>query len=409
MGSPVLVSLGRRPHWGRWLLYAAAILLAGWLAWAGRAIWFPVAIAFVIAMVLDPTVDRLENRGVSRGLATAFVFVLFVVGAVLAVLLLTPILSDQAGRMASDLGRLFPDPSHPSLVPVTQQILKKLDANPVLGKALLNAARNGTHHLSTTLARGSELVIAWAPNLVWLIVIPVLAFYALSDFHRIYAKAILLVPKDHRPLAQSLIAEISAVFGKYLRGLAIVCTLLGISIAGLLYALHHPYWQLFGVLGGLLYAVPVVGGLCTVLLAVMVTLVTKSPSQALLIGGALLALQNGLFDQVITPRIVGKQVGLHPILTILALLLGYQVAGIGGMLVAVPLAASVQTIILHLVPKLSVDLELRSLEELKQCEEETKETQLRAEDEAAVDDHFRLHTVVENVEGTDTTAPRQAA
>ncbi len=396
----MLVSLGRRVPWGRWILGAVAMLLALCLIWAGRAIWFPVAIAFIIAMVLDPTVDRLENRGLTRSAATTLVFVLFLGGAILAVLILSPILSDQARRMAGDLARLFPDPAHPSLVPVTQKILEKLDANPVLGRAVLNAARNGTHRLAVTLARGSEFVVAWAPNLVWLIVIPVLTFYTLNDFHRIYAKAILLVPKDHRATAQSLMAEISAVFGKYLRGLGIVCTLLGFAIAALLLVLHSPYWQLFGVLGGLLYAVPVVGGLFTVMLAVLVTLVIGSPSQALVVGLALLALQNGVFDQIITPRIVGKQVGLHPILTILALLLGYQVAGISGMLVAVPLAASVQTIVLHLVPKLGIDLELKPLEELKACEVETKIMEAEAE-ERITDEHFRLQSVVDHVENVE--------
>jgi predicted PurR-regulated permease PerM len=386
-------------NWGKGLFYAAVVLTVVWLAWAGRGIWFPVAIAFVLAMVLDPTVDRLENRGCSRPLATTLVFLFFIAGSVLATIVLSPGISDQAGAMARDLGRLFPDPDHPDLV--VQRMLAKLNAHPVLRNALRDAAREGTQRLSQTLLSASDLALAWAPNLVWFLIVPVLAFYTLNDFHRIYAKAILLVPPQHRPLAQTLIAEISAVFGKYLRGLATVCFLLAICSALLLYAFHNPYWQLLGLMAGLLYAVPVAGPLFTFCLVVLVTMVTATPGQALLVGGLLLLLTNGIFDQVVTPRVVGRHVGLHPILTILALLLGYQVWGITGMLIAVPLAASVQTVVLHLVPKLRTDLQLRPLEELKRTEEETRAEHLAAEDKP-LDQHIHLHTVVENAE-TDTS------
>ncbi|HTE18500.1 MAG TPA: AI-2E family transporter, partial [Armatimonadota bacterium] len=246
------------------------------------------------------------------------------------------------------------------------------------------------------------------PNLAWFLVVPVLAFYILNDFHRIYAKGILLVPSRHRPLAQTLVAEISALFGKYLRGLTQVCVLLGVSIAAVLWAWGNPYWGLLGLIGGLLYAVPVVGSLFTLGLVVLITLVTATPTKALMVGGSLLALTTGLFDQVITPRIIGRQVGLHPILTILALLLGYQVSGVVGMLVAVPLAASVQTVVLHLVPKLGSHLELRPLEELKKAEEETREEHLRVEDQT-IDEHFHLHGVIENAESSVSTTPTAGA
>src|SRR5437773_312188 len=116
-----------RTSWPRRIFYVVVALAATWLIWAGRALWFPLAVAFVIAMVLDPLVDRLENRRVPRGIATALVFLLFIGGAAGAIIVLSPGISAQAGRMAQDLGRLVPDPNHPDLVPVTKEILRKLD------------------------------------------------------------------------------------------------------------------------------------------------------------------------------------------------------------------------------------------------------------------------------------------
>jgi predicted PurR-regulated permease PerM len=390
-------------RWMRWVFYFAVTAGAAWLLWAGRAIWFPVCLAFVIAMVLDPLVDRLENRGASRTAATGLVFLLFIVGGVTLVFALSPTISEQAGAISRDVSRLFPDPERPDLVQPTARILNGMDTHPVLRKALLQAARQGTTRLSAALAGASEFVVAWAPNLVWFIVVPVLAFYVLNDFHRIYAKGMLLVPPRHRTWAQSLVADITALFGKYVRGLAQVCALLGLCIAGLLFALGHPYWQFLGVLGGVLYAIPVVGSIFNIALASLITLGTAGPGQATIVAVSLLVLTNGLFDQIVTPRVLGKQVGLHPILTIISLLLGYQTAGVGGMLVAVPLAGCVQTVVLHLIPKLGMDLELRPLEELQQAEVETYEAEAAAE-ERPLDDHFCLQSVVENAEGTERAA-----
>jgi predicted PurR-regulated permease PerM len=386
--------------WGRWIFYALAVLAAIWLAWAGRALWFPLAIAFVIAMVLDPMVDRLENRRVPRGLATALVFLLFIGGMAAAIIVLSPGVSEQAGRMSQDLARLSPDPDRLDLVPITKEIMRKLDAHPALRDALVSAARTGTRHLTQTLNSASEWALAWAPNLVWFLIVPILAFYLLMDFHKLYAKGILLVPRRNRPFVQTLVAEISAMFGKYLRGLALISTMVGLSVALLLWAFGNPYWQLLGLLAGLLYSIPMVGPLFTQTLIVLVTLVTGSPAEALIVGGSLVVLMNGVFDNFITPRVLGRQVGLHPVFIILALLLGAQVWGILGMLVAVPVAACFQLVLVHLVPKLSAELELRPLEELEKTEAETRAEHLRAE-EQPLDKHFCLHSVVENVDTVD--------
>jgi predicted PurR-regulated permease PerM len=402
----------RRIHWGRIIFYTVAALVAVWLAWAARSIWFPVAIAFILAVVLDPVVDRVENRGIPRAVATTLVFIFVIGAAALAIVLLSPSISAQAQGIAHDLSRLFPDPEHPDLVPVTKKILDRLDAHPALRDALVGAARAGTARLSDTLQKASVLALAWAPNLMWFIVVPVLAFYTLNDFHRIYAKGILLVARQHRPFAQSLVAELSAVFGKYLRGLAQVCTLLGIGIALLLWAMGNPYWGLLGLMGGLFYAIPVVGSLFTLALVTLVAYVTGPPGKAALTALFLVLLTNGLFDQWLTPRIVGKQVGLHPILTILALLVGYQVWGILGMLVAVPLAACVQTIIVHLIPKLGADMDLKPLEELQKTEEQLRAEKVETDTgtpHKAVDEHARLQVVVESAESAAAELDEEAA
>jgi AI-2E family transporter len=105
-----------------------------------------------------------------------------------------------------------------------------------------------------------------------------------------------------------------------------------------------------------------------------------------------------VFDQILAPRILGSHVGLHPILTIIALLSGHAIFGLAGMLLAVPVAASIQRVVLHVVPKLNRQLELKPLEELRAQIDETQAEERAAEAEVEASDHSGLEHVVENVQ-----------
>jgi predicted PurR-regulated permease PerM len=236
-----------------------------------------------------------------------------------------------------------------------------------------------------------------APNLIWLVIVPILTFYALSDFHLIYTKALLLVPREHRHIVQEITAEVSAVFGKYMRGLGLVCLLNGLATALLLVVFGIPFPLILALLAGMLYAVPYVGPVVAIGLIGLISLMQGTLVGMLLLVGVLIFINSVLFDQLITPRLLGRQVGLHPILSIIAFLAGNVLAGVPGLLLAVPVAASLQIVILHLVPKLRQELELKSLGALQQQVAATEREQTHSE-AAPLDEHYRLGTVIENVE-----------
>jgi predicted PurR-regulated permease PerM len=196
---------------------------------------------------------------------------------------------------------------------------------------------------------------------------------------------------------QSVVSEITTFFGKYVRGLFIVCSLNAVVTGFLLTLFHLPYAVVLGLIAGTLYAVPYVGLVLNVALIGLLALVTTTPAKTLAIVACLILLHQVLFDQVITPRVLGRQVGVHPILAIIALMSGNALAGPLGMLIAVPIAASLQIVLVHLIPKLGQELSLRSLEALEQTEAGTKEEHL-ADEEQPLDEHFGLETVVEQVE-----------
>jgi predicted PurR-regulated permease PerM len=387
----------RRIPWTRVVLIALAIAALLWYLYAVRTIWPPIIAAFVIAIVLDPLVDRLENRGWPRALATAAIFVVFFGALVVATMYAVPVIVNQSTEVARQLGGMFQDPFRPNLVRPAQEILDRLHAPSAVREPILRWARIGTGRLSHSLEIISGYLVQAAPGLIWLVIVPVLTFYAITDFHLIYAKGLLFVPRAHRSTVQSVVSEITTVFSKYVRGLVLVCSLNALATGYLLTLFRLPYAVVLGLIAGTLYAVPYVGPVLNVALIGLLALVTMTPAKTLVIVVCLILLHQVLFDQVITPRVLGRQVGLHPILAIIALMSGNALAGPLGMLIAVPLAASLQIVVVHLMPKLGQELELRPLEELERTEAATK-AEHQADEEQPLDEHFRLETVVEQVE-----------
>jgi predicted PurR-regulated permease PerM len=382
----------------RWVGLAAALVTAGLYFYFSWAIWPPILCAFLLAMVLDPLVDRLESRGWPRTLAVLFIFLgtLGLLGVLL--FLAIPTVTTQIREVVVDLEQKFPGITSAQLEKTARVILRRTEAPAWIRGPVMQLAHDGTQTLSQSLTWFSRLLVRMIPNLAWVVIMPLVAFYALSDYHVVYAKFLLLLPAEQRKPAQELIAEITAIFGSYLRSLALLCAMNGAANGLLMVVMGVPYALTLGVLTGLLYAVPLVGPIAAVALVAGVALISVSISKALLVVAITIVLQQVIFDQILAPRILGSHVGLNPILTIIALLSGQVIFGLGGLLLAVPLAASIQRIILHVVPKLSRQLTLKPVEELREDVDATKAEERAAEAEVEATDHIDLERAVENIQ-----------
>lgn len=338
----------------RGVLIAVGLVVLAYLAWVVREIWVPLGLAFVLATVLDPVVDRMEARGWKRGPASAFIFgstILIVVGLLALAL---PHLISQATEMQRQFTKYFPDTSHNGLL----TSFKKLNLPESVAAVGVKAFETAQAGLSKSSSYVSTYGMSVLSNLVWVVIIPIVAFYALCDFHLILGKALLLVPRRNRSAAQSYVSEVSAVFARYLRGLAILSVLNGIATAAVLALFHVPSALVVGIIAGVLYSVPYIGALLTLVITAAASFVGGGVPMMV---GALIAsvvLHQIFFDQLISPRLLGRTVGLHPILSVIALLSGNLLLGIIGMILAVPVAACIQILVLALVPKLQVEIEL---------------------------------------------------
>lgn len=379
-----------------WLLRVVGLFFALYLAYVVREIWLPLGLAFLVALVLDPVVDRMEARGWKRASATAFIFGSFILILAGLIVLALPYVVSQSAALQAGFNKSFPDTSHDGMVRSFNKMhLPDWVAN--IGVRIFDSIRANLAQSSAWL---TDYGMRFLSNLVWVVIVPIVAFYALRDFHMILAKGLLIVPSKQRNLVQTAVTEISAVFARFLRGLAIVSAMNGVATWLLLWVLKVPSALVLGIVAGVLYGVPYLGAILTTVLTAAVAFIAGGVQLMALAVGASVLLHSIVFDQIITPRILGGHVGLHPILSIIALLAGNLVLGIIGMILAVPIAACIQIAVLALVPKLGHEIELPTPTSpgtsVSKLEAETTEDHLEAD--ATPDIHQMVTNAVENVE-----------
>lgn len=331
---------------------------------ASLAVSLPFAIGLVLALLLDPLADKLERRGLKRAAAVGIVFAGLILVLVGAGVLLVPMLAQQASDLATNGPQYiagiqtFADKflaTHHKIGPVT------LPANAAQLGSQISTRASGL--LSTAGSHVTGFLLGSVTLLVQLVLALILTFYLLMDIDRMRARFFYFVPDRHRDMTSKVGKDVGGVFSDYLAGLLKVCVLYAIVTVLLLYGLsiaHHAlarYALLVGVAAGVLYAVPYVGSLSTAVVTFLVSFAAAAPSgqglQFAVLAVVLSLIVNQVFDGVVTPKVVGGGVGLHPVIAVFALVIGAELFGIWGMLLSVPVAGSIQSILFRAFPKLS--------------------------------------------------------
>jgi len=377
-----------------WLL---AIALAFYVVYVVREIWLPLGIAFLIAMILDPVVDRMERRGFSRFLSSLVIFVGFFAALAGLLYFIVPRVAEQARNVSQKATEYLPERSPQGIESFLNRNHVAHSIRPVVSRAIMqidSAIAGAARWLG-------ENALHMASNLIWLIIIPIVAFSALKDFHLILAKTLLLVPRGKREFVQTMVSESTAVFAKFMRGMALVSVLNGLTTWIVLLAFGVEGALMLGIIATIVYPVPYFGAIITVALIAGVSFVTGGLDQMVLVLGANIVLQQIIFDQIVTPRILGRSVGLHPIWSIFALLVGNALLGLIGMILAVPIAACIQIAIVSVVPKLGYEIDVSgsggdSVEELS---ERTKADHV--EITATEELHGQVTSVIEDIDAQE--------
>jgi predicted PurR-regulated permease PerM len=327
----------------RALQIAGALLITGFVVYWLRNVLTPIFLAFIIAYILDPVVDRLEAWKVPRPLGIAIVFG-GTLGAVVVflALVLPGIVADVAGviqELPSQLAalwlRLEPwlEQQGISIPHSTQEWVERFGAyTSEVASSLLAPAGN----VLRSLMGGTLSVIGSA---VAALVVLVFGVYLLSAFDRITAEVRELIPWRWRTTVISFAEEIDQMLSQFVRGQLTVMAILAVLYSGAYTLLGVRLAVPIGITAGMLNFIPYVGGAFALATGVLMSLLGGwHPWQ---LAGVVLAytVVQALEGFVITPRIVGKTVGLSEIWVLVALFVGGEIFGFLGVLLALPTAA----------------------------------------------------------------------
>jgi predicted PurR-regulated permease PerM len=322
-----------------WGLATAGLLF---VLWALGDVILPFLVGAAIAYFLDPVADRLERMGLSRVLATVVIFV-FLLGVVtVSLLVIIPLLIQQT----NDLIQAAPDLFNQLRTWLTERFPQVMDDGSPLRQSLVSIGE-------TIQARGGELLqqlltsAAGVVNvLVFLVVVPVVAFYMLLDWDRLVGKIDELLPRDHADTIRDLAGRIDRTLASFIRGQGTVCLILGTFYAVALMVVGLQFGLVVGLIAGLLTFIPYVGALVGGVLSVGLALFQFWGDWWVIVAVAAIFQVGQMAEgNILTPKLVGSSVGLHPVWLIFALSAFGTLFGFVGMLVAVPVAAAIGVLV----------------------------------------------------------------
>jgi len=331
------------PNQQQFVAWSAIIALVGLLLWVLSPVLMPFVVAAVLAYVLSPLVKgllRISAGALPVLLAVGVVELLFLVLALAILLLVVPILAKELPLMREQLPGLLLK-AQAVLAPWLKELGIDMALDPASLKAFIikyfnTSVEDSLDGWLTSLRIGGSVALAVVGNVV---LIPVALFYLLADWDRFVAQVVGLVPQRMRPGFDGFVAEVDEVLGQYLRGQLTVMVILavfytaGLALFGLDLALP------IGVFSGLAVVIPYLGFGVGLVLALLAGLLQFAAWKAALMVAVVFGLGQLLEGFVLTPRLVGERIGLHPLAVIFALLAFGQVFGFVGVLVALPASA----------------------------------------------------------------------
>lgn len=334
------------------------LILFGFVCYLFANVLAPFVASLALGYVLDPVVTRMQRMGLSRLAATLVILFIFLLLLVFLFFVLGPIL----GRQLAGFVESLPDYINKAQALVSDELasllrsyggdwLKKLgfDAPSTadsLQKSLGNFIGQGAQYLGNFIksiwSGGTALV-----GIVALVVVtPVVTFYLLLSWPQMVSTIRSLIPPRYRQSVFEIAGDIDRALAGFLRGQSLVCLFLGVWYGVGLTLIGLNFGFFIGISAGFLSFIPYVGSTSALVFSVIVALVQGWPHVGLLIL-AIVVVESGQFleGNVLSPKLVGESVGLHPVWLIFALFAFGSLMGFTGMIIAVPLAAAMGVLI----------------------------------------------------------------
>ena len=338
--------------------WLAMLILVGFAFYMFASVLAPFVAALALGYVLDPVVTRLQRFGLSRLAATLVILLIFVLLVLVVMFGLGPVLGRQLAGFVESL---------PAYADKLQNLiageigsfthgyggdwLKKLGIDVPssaddVQKTIGNFVGQGTQYVGNflrSLWTGGQALVG---ILALTVITPVVTFYLLLSWPEMISTIRGLIPPRYRATVFAISGDVDRALAGFLRGQSLVCLFLGTWYGVGLTLIGLNFGFFIGISAGFLSFIPYVGSSIALIFSVIVALVQGWPSLGLL-GLALLVVGSGQFleGNILSPKLVGGSVGLHPVWLIFALFAFGSLMGFTGMILAVPLAAAVGVLI----------------------------------------------------------------
>ena len=306
------------------------------------AVVAPFFIAIIISYLLNPIVSLLNERKVPRSIAVLLIYAAFIAATVVILINLIPMFIKQLTELNEHL---------PQFTKRAQALLSQVNENRHLPESVRTGINNSLIKMETGFSGWISRFIDGLGSMLNAVfiafIIPFLAFYILKDFNVIQKTILASIPKKHRKHAVRLLGEIDETLGSYIRGQLLVCLIVGTFVWIGYWIIGLPYTLLFAIVVALTNIIPYLGpylGAAPALLFAA-TLSWKMVLYVALVNWIVQLLEGN----VISPQVVGKTLHMHPLTIIFALLIGGELAGVMGLILAVPVYAVAKVLVQYLV------------------------------------------------------------
>jgi predicted PurR-regulated permease PerM len=338
--------LGLEPRAAKWAwtIFLVALLIG--IVYFVRQALFVFVLAILFAYLLSPLVnlvDRFLPWQRSRGISLAIVYVVFIGLLVLAGILIGNRVAQEISKLDTEFPKLvqnieqnLSEPGPAWQAPVKRYILGEIQARGAsIGTAVLPVLKTVTAHLTSVLS-----------SFIFLVLIPILAFFFLKDGRKMLEAALTLASPRTKMMWEDIAADMHQLLGQYMRALVLLSIATFIAYGLFLSAIGIQYALLLAVFAGALEFIPMFGPLTAAATIVAVALITGFGHVILIL--AFLGGYRLFQDYILTPQLMSAGMELHPVVVIFGVLAGEQLAGVPGIFLSVPILAALRLLVIRI-------------------------------------------------------------
>jgi predicted PurR-regulated permease PerM len=313
------------------IIKVVLVLLAVWLLYLVRDVLIILLVVTIISIALEPYVKRLAEQGVPRGLSVIVLYLALLIAISVAIYFVMPPVVNQIRQLAFNLPYYSTKISHIDFGAATGTVGNILDQI--------------ASQFSTLTGSVFSAVFSIFGGLVSAITIFALTYYSLVEEEGIRRMVVSFAPVSGKEKILATINKVSQKMGHWLRGQLTLMLLVGLADGLALWILGFPYALTLGIFAGLIEVVPIIGPILAGTVAVIVALISGLVFWKILAIIVVFILVQQIENHILIPKIMQKAIGLSPVIVIIAILVGLKLLGIGGAVLAVPVAAIIQVLL----------------------------------------------------------------